>query len=220
MRLYLKTSPNSCLIPFNYQQKLTGVLHKWIGKDNREHGNISLYSFSWLQNTQLEQNGLTCPYGAKWFISFYDLQAAKGVLDAIREKPEMFCGMCVDEVLIEDTSDFSNRELFYLGSPILIKRSEGDKVIEYSYENPLSGRLLEESLRTKMQKAGLPSDKTFHIEFDLSYSKKKKKLVWYDGISNKANMCPVIIQGENETKQFAWNVGLGNCTGIGFGSIY
>lgn len=220
MRLHIHTTPNTSLIPFNYQQKLTGTLHKWLGENNEEHGEISLYSFSWLQNTKVEKDGLNCPKGSKWFISFHDTQKLKSILASIRVNPEMFCGMIVDEVTIEETPDLSNRELFFLGSPILIKRHEEEKVIEYDFENPLSGKLLEDTLKTKMQKAGIQDDGTLHIEFDLSYAKKKKKLVWYEGISNKANMCPVIIQGSNEMKQFAWNVGLGNCTGIGFGSIY
>lgn len=220
MRLQIITSPNTSLVPFNYQQKLTGVLHKWLGENNEEHGEISLYSFSWLQNTKVEKDGMNCPKGSKWFISFHDTQKIKRILSGIRANPEMFCGMFVDEVTIEETPDLSNRELFYLGSPILIKRHEEEKVIEYGFENPLSGKLLEDTLKTKMQKAGIQDNGTLHIEFDLSYAKKKKKLVWYEGISNKANMCPVIIQGSNEIKQFAWKVGLGNCTGIGFGSIY
>lgn len=220
MRLHITTNPNISPIPFNYQQKLTGVIHKWLGNNNEEHGDVSLYSFSWLQNTVAEKEGLNCSKGSKWFVSFYDLHRAKNVISMIREKPELFCGMIVNEVIIEDTPDLSNRDLFYLGSPILIKRPNGEKTLEYGFDNPISGKLLEETLRTKLLKAGLPDDDTLHIEFDLSYAKKKKKLVWYDGISNKANMCPVIIQGSNETKQFAWNVGLGNCTGIGFGSIY
>ena len=217
MRLHIYISSNHITIPFNYQQKLTGVLHKWLGKDNAEHGDISLYSFSWLQNAVIDKDGLNFP---KWFISLYDLSRAKDIIAQIRKAPEMFCGLCVNEVVIEETPDLSNRELFFLGSPILIKRPNGNRIIEYGYDNPQSGRVLEQTLKTKMQKAGLSDDDTLHIEFDLSYAKKKKKLVWYDGISNKANMCPVIIQGSNETKQFAWNVGLGNCTGIGFGSIY
>lgn len=220
MRLHIHTTPNTSSIPFNYQQKLTGTLHKWLGENNEEHGEISLYSFSWLQNTKVGKDGLNCPKGSKWFISFHDAQKLKSILANIRSNPEMFCGMFVDEVTIEETPDFSNRELFYLGSPVLIKRHEGEKVIEYGFDNPLSGKLLEDTLKTKMQKAEIQDDGTLHIEFDLSYAKKKKKLVWYEGISNKANMCPVIIQGSNEIKQFAWNVGLGNCTGIGFGSIY
>ena len=220
MRLQIITSPNTSLVPFNYQQKLTGVIHKWLGENNQEHGEISLYSFSWLQNTSVSQEGLSYPKGAKWFISFHDHKRAKDVLSNIRIKPEMFYGMTAEEVIIEETPDLSNRELFLLGSPVLIKRLENGKTVEYDFESPASGKLLEDTLRTKMQRAGLPDDDTLRIAFDLSYAKKKKKLVWYDGISSKANMCPVIIKGNNVTKQFAWNVGLGNCTGIGFGSIY
>lgn len=220
MRLHLYTTPNTFHIPFNYQHKLTGVIHKWLGENNEEHGGISLYSFSWLQNAKVCDSGLSFPNGTDWFISIYDRQRAKDVLFAIREQPEMFCGIQVEEITFEEEPDLSKREVFYLGSPILIKRKDGDKTVEYGFENPICGKLMENTLRTKMQKVGLTEDSTLRIEFDLSYERKKKKLVWYDGISSKANLCPVIIHGTNETKQFAWNVGLGNCTGIGFGSIY
>ena len=71
-----------------------------------------------------------------------------------------------------------------------------------------------------MKEAGLEEDEKLDISFDLSYSKKKLKLVRYHGIGNKASLCPVVIKGKPETKQFIWNVGVGNCTGIGFGAIY
>lgn len=220
MRLNIKTTPNSSIIPYNYQQKLTGVLHKWLGENNQEHGEISLYSFSWLRNTQVSEKGLICPKGASFFVSFYDTQRLKEVLSNIRSVPEVFCGMFVEDVVIEDTPDLTQQEQFSLGSPILIKRLVNGKITEFYYDNPESGKLLEETLRTKMKLAGIPDDDTLSITFNLSYVKKKTKLVWYDNISNKANMCPVIIKGSNLTKQFVWNVGLGNCTGVGFGSIY
>ncbi len=220
MRLHIKTSQNQIKIPFDYQQKLTGVLHKWLGENNQEHGEISLYSFSWLRNTQVSENGLICPQGASFFLSFYDTQRLKDVLANIRKEPEMFCGMNVEDVVIEDTPDLTQQEVFNLGSPILIKRNENGKITEFYYDNSISGKLLEETLRTKMRLAGIPDDNSLSIAFDLNYTKKKTKLVWYDNISNKANMCPVIIKGSNLTKQFAWNVGLGNSTGVGFGSIY
>lgn len=219
MRLHIHTC-NNILIPFNYQQKLTGVFHKWLGENNLEHGEVSLYSFSWLKNTKVSNKGLYCPKGASFFVSFYDTQRLKEVLSNIRTEPEMFCGLFVKDVVIEDTPDLTQQELFSLGSPILIKRPVNGKITEFYYDNPESGKLLEETLRTKMKLAGIPDDDTLSIAFNLSYAKKKTKLVWYDNISNKANMCPVIIKGSNLTKQFAWNVGLGNCTGIGFGSIY
>ena len=220
MRIHINTTQNTTPLPFNYQNKLTGVLHKWLGKDNDEHDEISLYSFSWLKRTIKSKDSLNCPNGASFFISFYNTQRLKEVLTNIRNRPEMFCGMFVEDVVIEDTPDLTRQELFYLGSPILIKRLVEGKTTEFYYDNPESGILLEETLRTKMKLAGIPDDDALSISFNLSYAKKKTKLIWYDDISNKANMCPVIIKGNNLTKQFAWNVGLGNSTGIGFGSIY
>ena len=220
MRLHIKISQNQTIIPFEYQQKLTGVLHKWLGENNQEHGEVSLYSFSWLKNTKVTGKGLNCPTGASFFVSFYDTLRLKKVLSNIRTEPEIFCGMFVEDVVIEDTPDLTQQEQFSLGSPILIKRPMNGKITEFYYDNPESGKLLEETLRTKMKLAGIPDDDTLSIAFNLSYAKKKTKLVWYDNISNKANMCPVIIKGSNLTKQFAWNVGLGNSTGVGFGSIY
>jgi CRISPR/Cas system endoribonuclease Cas6 (RAMP superfamily) len=71
MRIHVKTSSNTELVPFNYQHKLVGVLHKWLG-NNELHGNLSLYSFSWLSNQKSSKAGLNFPNGAKFFISFYD----------------------------------------------------------------------------------------------------------------------------------------------------
>jgi CRISPR-associated endoribonuclease Cas6 len=79
---------------------------------------------------------------------------------------------------------------------------------------------MEETLRNKMRKAGIPDDATLQIEFDLQYVGKKIKMVNYRNIRNKTNWCPLIIKGKPETKLFAWNVGIGNSTGIGFGSIF
>ena len=40
-----------------------------------------------------------------------------------------------------------------------------------------------------------------------------------NGIKNKASICPVIVKGTSEQIAFAWNVGVGNSTGIGFGAL-
>ena len=41
MRIKLITTPNTIPVPFNYQEKLVGTLHKWIG-ENEIHDKISL----------------------------------------------------------------------------------------------------------------------------------------------------------------------------------
>ncbi|EGN57521.1 CRISPR-associated protein, Cas6 family [Hallella multisaccharivorax DSM 17128] len=221
MRLHLNTTSNNTVVPFGYQQKLVGALHRWIGKENDIHDRISLYSFSWLQGAKVIKDGLTFPQGASFFISFYDDDYLRKIMKAILSDPAMFSGLTVKDITIEDTPYLQGRELFYCGSPILIKRKlNTGHVKQFTYEDAESNNWMEETLRTKMRNAGLPEDETLQIYFDTTYTKRKIKLVTYRGIGNKASLCPIIIHGKEETLHFAWNVGIGNSTGIGFGSIY
>lgn len=221
MRIILKTSPNSHPVPFDYQSKLVGCMQKWLGTDNDYHGKISLYSFSWLQEGKSVNGSLSFPLGARFFISFYDDNAIKDIIRTILGDPTMFCGMSVTDINLADMPDFAERDLFFCGSPILIKRRMDDgRYKQYNYLDCEANELMKETLLTKMRKAGLEEDKTLDIRFDTSYGKKKLKLVHYRNIGNKVSLCPVIIHAKPATKRFAWEVGIGNSTGIGFGAIY
>lgn len=220
MRIHLNTTANTSPVPFDYQQKLVGTIHKWIGC-NSIHDKISLYSFSWLNGGRKAGDALQFRDGASMFISFYDEQIIRQIIRTILEDPEMFYGMRVVAVDIVKDPDFTDCDYFLCASPIFIKRRLEDGTIrQYSFNDKECDALMKETLLSKMQKAGLPADDTLEIMFDSSYAKKKTKLVRYHNIGNKANLCPVFIKGKPETKLFAWNVGIGNCTGIGFGAIY
>lgn len=221
MRIIIKTIPNSDAVPFDYQAKLVGCIHKWIGADNDYHGKTSLYSFSWLQEGKAVGSSLSFPHGARFFISFYDGEVVKDIIRTILDDPSMFCGMSVSDITLADTPDFARRDLYYCGSPILIKRKmEDGRDKQYNYQDAEANTCMKKTLLTKMRQAGLEEDSSLDISFDTSYEKKKLKLVNYHGIGNKASLCPVIIHGKPETKHFAWEVGIGNSTGIGFGAIY
>ena len=133
----------------------------------------------------------------------------------------MFCGMEVADISLTEAPNFTERDLYYCGSPILIKRrTENGSYRQFNYMDAESGLYMKETLLSKMREAGMQEDDTLDIRFDTSYKGKKLKLVHYHDIGNKASLCPVIIHGKPETKQFAWEVGIGNSTGIGFGAIY
>lgn len=221
MRIHLKTTPNREIVPFDYQQKLIGVLHKWLGQ-NDLHNKISLYSYSWLMNGKAYGNkGLEFAHGASWFISFYDDKYLKTIINTILESPEMFSGMRIVDVAIQENPDLEKQEFFKLGSPVLIKRYTQDgRERHYTFEDDETSTLIKETVTHKMQEVGLEPDEAFEISFDQSYDKKKTKKVNIHGIGNKASVCPIVIKGKPETKLFIWLTGVGNCTGSGFGSIY
>lgn len=217
MSIHLKIKSKNQVIPFNHQPLMVGTIHKWLGW-NEQHGSVALFSFSRLNGAKLNKEGLIFERGTTFYISAYDINMIKSLIKGIQEDPSMFNGLKVDEIIIESDPDLTQVEYFQIGSPILVKRNKESHVVHYLYNDPIVNELLKETLLTKMKKIGLEDD-TLEISFDLKYSKAGTKLIEYSGIKNRVNWCPVIIKGKPETKLFAWNVGLGNSTGIGFGAI-
>lgn len=198
---------------------LTGTIHKWIGNNNDEHGKQSLFSFSFFQNVlSIKNKGLSLKNDSYFFFSSYDIDLCKKVLAGIKRDPDLFNGISVKEVQLMQTPEFCDCERFLTASPILLKlkRDDGQKHILFS--DTESSVLLTISIKSKLEKASLSSE-GISVEFDNFYPNPKTKLMNYNKIKNKTSVCPVIIKGTPEQIAFAWEVGLGNSTGIGFGAL-
>ena len=221
MRLHFDLSPNQEPVPFDYQHFLTGAFNKWLG-DNEQHDEISLYSLSWLYQGFARNGMLEFPKGARWFISAYDESLISKLIDRILMQPDVCCGMRVTKIIQQATPCFDGYYAFKVGSPVLAKSKmiEG-KVKHYLFSDVESDEVLTATLRHKMDIAGLPNaSKQVSVSFDRSYRNAKTKLVKIKGIANRASFCPVIVEGTPEAVQFAWNVGVGHGTGIGFGCLW
>jgi CRISPR-associated endoribonuclease Cas6 len=200
---------------------LVGTLHKWLDEENELHGDLSLYSFSWLKGIEKSNNGfLECRNGATWSISAHDKTPIKKIMSGIMDDPKVCFGMSVREVILQETPEFTSTERFVVGSPVLLKRRiEGRKQQKhYSFNEPETNELLTQVLKKKLLTANL-NDENVKVYFDKSFINAKTKTVHYKNIKNNANICPVIIEGSPEQIAFAWNVGVGHSTGIGFGFL-
>lgn len=218
MRLHLITTKSKELIKFNYQPILTGVLHKWIGQ-NEIHNKISLYSFSWLSGGTFNKNGITFLNGASWFISAFDTSLLKKIITGIQNDSEIAFGLNVSEIVVQENPEFKTKESrFFSASPVLVKRTINDRDIHYTFDHAEVDKFLTETLKHKLRKGGLSEDGV-SVGFDHNYPKAKTKVIYYNNIGNRANLCPVIIKGTPEQQSFAWNVGVGNSTGVGFGAL-
>lgn len=221
MRLHFTLTPNQQPVPFAYQHFLTGAFHKWLGK-NPQHDEISLYSLSWLQGGFMKNGALDFKCGARWFISFHDDALANVIIDHALDDSEVCCGMRVVRIVQQQTPKFGSRYTFKVGSPVLAKSKEIDgKVKHYLYSDLEANATLTATLRHKLDRAGFDTaHNRVTVSFDRSYRNPKTKLVTIkDNISNRASICPVIVEGTPEAVQFAWNVGVGHGTGSGFGSL-
>lgn len=218
MRVYLSMTKNKELIPFNYQHLLTSVIHKWIGKDNDVHGQENIISFSWLQNTKAENMGLNLKYDSFFFISAADDDLIRKIVKGVIDNPNMFCGIVVKDIQIAKTPSFSVETRFVMASPVLLKWKEGDNIRHVTIEDTDFEEKLNINFRNKLKKAGIPFD-GMEICIDSSSTYKRTKKITYKRIENRASLVPIIIKGTQEQIEYAWNVGLGNSTGIGFGAL-
>lgn len=217
MRIILRTSPTTEVIPFDYQKSLVGAFHKWLGK-NHLHDDISLYSLSWLQGGTSTKNGLEFNQGAEWHISAYDPTLLKQLIKGIQIDPTISFGMEANSITIMDAPDFGELEKLYLNSPVFVKRNENGRTRFYLHDDKETDQLMTQTMITKLKKAGL-NHEGIKISFDKTYLNPKTKKISFGGIDCRASLCPVIIEGTPEQLAFAWNVGIGNSTGIGFGSL-
>jgi len=218
MRLYLHVTGNSKPIPFNYQSYLTGAIHKWLG-NNKYHGVLSLYSFSWFENVIIQKNtGIMLNSNSYFFISAFEDNLIKKIIKGIMIDPSIYFDSKVADIQIKDTPAFSSTEKFFIGSPVFIKRRFDNSEKHITYDHPRCNEYLTETLKKKLKAANLPSDKV-QVKFDPSFIPPKTKIIKYKEISNRVNICPVTIVGTPEQIGFAWNVGVGNSTGIGFGAL-
>lgn len=225
MRLNLTLSPNTDPVPFDHLHRLTGTLHKWIGPDNDLHDGPSLYSVGWLKGGHGEEGALTFPEGARWRLSFWDAAAAKQVLDGILQGPSVFAGMRVTEAQQQTTPAFSGGYRFGVDAPVVARRRRDDGSREYLlYDDERADTALTRTLRGKMRAVGLDVDPSpVKVRFDRGYDGARTKLatIKKSGIEvdHKGSECPVIVEGPPEAARFAWNVGVGELTGSGFGAL-
>ena len=217
MRIILNLTKNKSIVPFDYQKNLVGAIHKWLGK-NELHDAMSLYSFSWLGEGKIQKSGLSFPNGTTWHINSHDVDFLKTIVRNIQTDNEVAFGMVVSGVTIQEDPYFGSEQTFRVASPVFIKQTIDKKQKFYFYNDTESNDLLTKTLQNKLQKAGL-NHEGVSVEFVKDYYNPIIKMITYKGVENKGSICPVTIKGSPEQIAFAWNVGVGNSTGIGFGSL-
>lgn len=217
MRIAIDFAPvSSHIIPFSYQQKFLGLLHKFIGENNREHDDISLYSW-FVQGTKLAETGFDVSNGCSWVVSGWDADFVTNIAKEATAYKEEFLGLRVCSVRNYIEPPMAWQKRFNVGSPVFVKNWANNNAQHLRFDNPSASEVLTRILHKKMEKVGLGGDVT--VRFDRLYKKAKTKLIEISNVKNRCNVCPVIIEGAPELIRFAWEVGVGSSTGCGFGGV-
>jgi len=175
-----------------YFSKLLGCVHKWIGENNDEHGNLSLYSFSHIWNDH-------------FYFSSFSPELCERIVIGITKSPHMW-----DNVSVCDYSPVyfdTEKNVLKTASPIFAK-IENRHVFDKEAEKIIESILIKKANFINLQ---LPN-------FSVSLSHKRNKLIKIHDICNRCAHYEVFIN-DSFVYNFALAVGLGNCTGVGFGHV-
>jgi CRISPR-associated endoribonuclease Cas6 len=221
MRLKCKVTGNTEPVPYNHIHQLTGALQKWLGPDNPYHDGTSLYGFAWLRGARTKDGALHFPDGATWSLSFHDEEMARRVVEGMMMDASIAFGMRVYDVEQKVTPEYGGCVRFEVDSPVVTRRTREDGSKEYLlFDDDTAAETLTRTLRYKLELAGFSGKHLeSRVQFDRMYDGARTKLTTIKGIHHKGSICPVVVAGTPEAVQFAWNVGVGELTGSGFGAL-
>ncbi|MFK5088289.1 hypothetical protein ACI4A4_27525, partial [Klebsiella pneumoniae] len=101
------------------------------------------------------ENGLAFDNEASFEFSAYDNNLIKKVIKGIQRDPTLNYGLEVRELMIQETPNFSSKEIFFVASPVLVKRTENEREIHFTYNQLEADELLTETMKTKLKRAGI-----------------------------------------------------------------
>ncbi len=219
MRIKLTFSNNIKPIHKPLNEEVNGFLNNVLGSKNKYHGTFSRYSVSSMQGGIMDEKGvLNFPNGGHIFISSDDYDFMGSILKGLSIKQ--------DELYVFDMkyqrmeiSDFIVNEKFDLVrtiSPLMI--SVNGKNLTFEDEEFISV-LTDKSIK-KLIRCGydVKSVKTLNVKL-FHPENAKTKMVEVGKVKNIANRVMLYVEGNKDIRKALYELGLGKCTGFGFGAV-
>lgn len=219
MRLKIEfTKPKS--LEADNQYLVNRFIHTLLGVNNDYHDNQSNYNVSLLNGGRLNKVTKLIEFTTSnpfIIVSTLDTTILNKVMLGLLLNPKLNDDCLFKNVsfINEEFNDGYNR--FLTLSPILLKNRENKH---------LTVRDSDFSTQLKMQtirKLKAINPKINLDDFDLVVEEKslnRVRVVKLKNVYNYASVCNLTIKGTKEVIELLYNIGIGNSTGCGFGTIY
>lgn len=224
MRLRITfTMPNQS-IPVNYRHQMNGFIHKALGEGNPYHDTFSKYSVSSIQGGRINKESdmiVFDKFKPFFFVSSVDTVFLSKLVVGLCNKSLSLFGMKVDNIERNDfrpgkTCDrILTMSPIYLIDPSTIKRSTGKRRLTFKDDIWLD--TLNTHCLNKLKHLGIEDD-TFKIEM-AEPEKARIRKIWVKDVYNITSKVFLDVKGKPETRAALYDMGLGGCTGCGFGSV-
>jgi CRISPR-associated endoribonuclease Cas6 len=209
------TNPENNIIPIINQKELNSYIHKCIGVNNDYHDKFSDYSISSIQGGKLyNKNMLSFENSTPYIIVTSDnLPFISTLMSGIQNSNHKFFNMEFSRFEVADFVLGEYCDTIMTVSPILLKKN-GYK-LTFKHEKWIT--ILTDQLKSKLKHKGIVDD-SFHIEIR-NISRAKEKVIWVGNVFNPCSYISLKVYGKKETRLAIYNMGFGNSTGSGFGTI-
>jgi CRISPR-associated endoribonuclease Cas6 len=222
MRIKLLLSPTNNVLPIQNQHIINSFIHKALGPNNQYHNTKNDYSISSLQGGKLIKNTNNISFQNGGYITISSLNnefIAKLLIGAYTTpfyQDVNVIGMdFIDEQFINGWNHFATL------SPFLIKQYQSKSNYNFlTLDNPNFQQEVKTYLINKLTKINPKLNLTdFDVKINHHPNHKIKKIM-VKNVINKANQCQISIHTNKKIAELLYNIGVGQSTGSGFGTIY
>lgn len=226
MRIKIKFKQNSEPIQSIMNSHINGFINKVLGENNKWHGSFSPYAVSSMHNGVLKEDGtIQYPNGGYFVISSCNTEFIGEIINGLLSlNNAKILSMEYDSFDVYDVSVMSDYSIVFFEKIYLQKKNYKEKRKEYTFENCSDYiQKLRENTIKKLIKEGISERSANSIQF-IPFHKEKWKVQYCKyKTMNKHNLVhqvsniTLLIKGNKKARKLICDMGIGNCTGYGFG---
>lgn len=216
MRVKIQFENGNNKFPSSTQDAILGYVNSVLGTNNNYHGKFSDYNVSDLQGEKVidESHRIIYPNGSHIYVSSPNMDfLSKFLMDGHKYKLN---DMSVKSIEVEPINVNTNYDVVRTYSPILLKKN--NKQITFQDEDFI--QLLTEKSKKKLIHNGISESDANTLKLELFHpenAKIQKRRV--HNVTNIGSHIMLIVKGKENVRKKLYQLGLGYCTGCGFGFV-
>jgi CRISPR-associated endoribonuclease Cas6 len=222
MRLKILLSGTNDELRINHQDLVNSFIHRVLGSDNEFHDAKNDYSISslqggtWIKGTK----NISFKNGGYITISSLDEKFINKILIRLYSTP-FYGDIKVIGIEFVDEKFYNGWNHFVTLSPFIIKKYSSKKDYSFHTLKDIEFQItLKNYLINKISKINPSLDlSNFDVKIPKHVNHKTSK-VMVKNVLNIANSCHINIYTNKKIAELLYNIGIGQSTGSGFGTIY
>ena len=216
-RIKISLSSSNELFDYPLNSKVNGFINRLLGDNNVYHGNFSRYSVSSLYGGVYDENGrVSYPNGSYFYISSDDDVFMDKIDDGLCYASGYdICGM---RYMGMDNCNFVVGSEYDIVRCMNLIVREKDVALTYKDSNFID--VLLEKSKKKLLHCGYSEELVNTLSIELfRVNGARVRTLKIDNVVNICNRVMFIVRGSDIIRRALYEIGMGMCTGFGFGNV-